>query len=239
MASLDFSTAQNHLAGDATTDERIHFMSGYIAGYLQDCHQQSGETESGLYKHYVQRYAQLKCGLLPYECALIRHIARMVAPGRRMLHPGNGLGTTAVTLYTLGHDITGVEADRRRIAAASRLKGRIETLFAVGRGRFDTVEGYFPNALATGLAGRAFDILLFTNFNTGLPEAIQSTILARFADFGEVILDLRQFGQARETRTERDALRKRIEATRPKDIRAIAVAGAGVPAATDFIHVYY
>lgn len=223
----------------ALTEARLGFMNGYLVAFLQEMHTRVGEVEGGLYQYYVQRYSNLKIGLLLYERHLTHYIDASIFKGARILHVGIGCGTLTSTLYSLDFNITGIEADGMRHKLAVILQERMKALFNSKIGAYDVVNGYFPTVLTTKLAGQNFNVLLMTNLGAGLSDDVQSAIVALFPNFGHVILDLRLFGRTRESGEERAALGALIAATNPREIRSLAMGGPGIQTGTDYVHVMY
>ena len=178
------------------------FYSGYLLRFIQD-QLEAGHEESGLYNYYATRVPK-RAGLIAYEIAVAEYVAKtFVASKRRIVHVGIGLGTVTTYLSILGYHTIGVELDRRRAKTALRLRTAVSGVWPEVAERYIFVEGMFPDALQDLDIMAKDALLLFTNAAFSWPEGTKERMFALFPTFGDVILDLRQFGKTRELETER------------------------------------
>jgi hypothetical protein len=193
--------------------EKLSFLDGYLYRVMVDMLRSDGADASGLYEFYRARIEQERSALSGYDRVLFNYVCTHFDPiERRVVHAGIGLGTLASALAMGGFSVCGLEEDRRRFGAATRLRTALADAWAAAAERYDLIAGSFP-AILSGTSWIApKTVLVFTNCGSGWAQDFSDSVIALFPRFGDVILDARLFGIVRELPEERAALVARIEA---------------------------
>ena len=208
------------------------FFSGYLLYFIQRILSEAGPDESGLYNYYTYRIAQ-RTGLQEHEISAARYIAATFdTPAHRVIEAGIGIGTLSLYLAVLGYRTIGIEFDAKRLSLARRLRESALVVWPEVASRYTIAEGFFPDALAELEPMDKDTLLLFTNINATWPPGTTAAMIAEFARAGDVILDLRLFGQQRNLASERDALAQAI-------LLGGAIGMIDIPAADDQFYRHF
>ena len=186
----------------------IDFYDGYVFKFLQELAASGGERDSGLYQYYSLRLERRLGGLLDYEGALAAYLLSEFPSTTKYVHVGIGIGTTTTLLAAMGRDATGIEGDKRRAAAAQRLRQSICQPWPDIKSRYTLVEGYFPDVIDTGKVPLGPDtVVFFTNFVGGPPDpVVVDRVIESLRLFGHAIIEMRMFVKTRELPEERAEL---------------------------------
>lgn len=193
--------------------EKLSFLNGYLYRVMVDMLRSDGADASGLYEFYRARIEQERSALSGYDRVLFNYMRTHFDPvERRVVHAGIGLGTLASALAVGGFSVCGLEEDRRRFGAATRLRTALADVWPAAAERYDLIGGSFPVVLSGTSWVAPETILVFTNCGSGWAQEFSNSVIASFPRFGDVILDARLFGIVRQLPEERAALIAKIEA---------------------------
>lgn len=108
--------------------------------------EEMGEIESGLYDYYARK---LHHDALLSECDLraLAVLRRRAGQFRRIWEIGSGVGQLTAMLALDGHQVVGVDPDRRRYAAMEDVLGVLERYDPLARTLVTTRSSPFPAAL--------------------------------------------------------------------------------------------
>lgn len=108
--------------------------------------EEMGEVESGLYNYYARK---LHHDALLNECDLqaLAVLRQRAGQFRRVWEVGSGVGQLTAMLALDGHQVVGVDPDRRRYAAMADVLGVLERHDPLARARITTRSDPFPAAL--------------------------------------------------------------------------------------------
>ena len=162
-----------------------------------------GPDDSGLYNYYASRAGTDHC-LNNYDRFLLEYLAGE----RAVVHAGIGIGALTAGLALQGISCVGFEYDSRRYAAACAARA-----FLAPDADYEIRDSKFPQGLEDRHAVDSA-VLLFTNVGAtpphGWTEAEIEATLEAMRRFKYTILDLRLFGETRDTEERRNALAARI-----------------------------
>lgn len=190
----------------------LSFLDGYLYRVMIEMLRSEGTQESGLYDYYKARIEQERHALSGYDRILLGYLsANFDSSEQRVLHAGIGVGTLACALALAGFKVAGLERDRGRTIAASRVRSAVIDRWPVIEERYQLMPGTFPATVnGTDWIGDR-TILVFTNCGAGWSEEFTDEIIDLFPSVCGTILDARLFGKVREGEEERQALVARIQ----------------------------
>jgi len=201
--------------------EVLSFLDGYMYRVLLDMLRSAGAEESGLYDFYKARLELERHALTGYDCFLLEYlVAHFDRGSRSVVHAGIGVGTLTTALAVAGFGVTGLERDRKRYLAASRVRAAVCYIWSDVAGRYRLIEGTFPAAVLDTPSVSENSILVFTNCGADWSSSFTNSIIDLFSRFGDVLLDTRLFGTVRNAPEERDAL---IDAIRQRGLTVTAL----------------
>jgi hypothetical protein len=192
--------------------EKLSFIDGYLFRVMLEMLMSDGLEESGFYDFYGRRIEQQLRALSWYDKEVVGYITkRFDREKRRILHVGIGVGTLTAALAITGYVIGGIERDGRRYRAATRIREAVAEAWPKTAERYSLIHGEFPTTvIETPWMGRDV-ILIFTNCVATWSGDLTEKIITSLSRFGDVLLDLRQFGRLREDPMERAELVGLIE----------------------------
>lgn len=201
--------------------EVLSFLDGYMYRVLLDMLRSTGAEESGLYDFYKARLELERHALTGYDRFLVDYLVAHFDRGHRsVVHAGIGVGTLTSALALAGFSVIGLERDRKRFIAASRVRTAVCDMWSEVAHRYRLIEGTFPAAVLNTPSVSQNGILVFTNCGAGWSDTFTNNIIDHFSYFGDVLLDARLFGIVRDAPEERDAL---IKAIRQRGLAATAL----------------
>jgi len=190
----------------------LSFLDGYLYRVMIEMLRSEGTQESGLYDYYKARIEQERYALSGYDRILLGYLsANFDSASQKVLHAGIGVGTLACALALAGFKVAGLERDRGRTIAASRVRSAVIDRWPAIEERYQLIPGTFPTTLdGTDWIGDR-TILVFTNCGSDWSEESTDEIIDLFPRVCGVILDARLFGKVRNGEEERRALVARIQ----------------------------
>lgn len=192
--------------------EELAFIDGYLYRVMLEILISDGLEESGFYEFYSHRIEQQQRAMSLYDNALVGYITKCFdGEKRRILHVGIGVGTLTAALAITGYVIAGIERDGRRHRAATRIRKAVAQAWPKTAERYSLIYGEFPTTvMETPWMGRDV-VLIFTNSVATWEGDLTEKIITSLSRFGDVLLDLRQFGRLREDPADRAELVGLIE----------------------------
>jgi hypothetical protein len=190
----------------------LSFLDGYLYRVMIEMLRSEGTKESGLYEFYQARIEQERHALSGYDRILVDYLLTNFDAGKhRVVHAGIGVGTLTCALAVAGFRIAGLERDRGRTIAASRVRSAVLERWPAVEERYQLMPASFPEAvIGTDWIGDR-TVLVFTNCGSDWPEELVDSIIDLFPGVGGAILDARLFGKIRNSEEERQALVARIQ----------------------------
>jgi len=170
-----------------------------------------------LYRAKLEHQAPLE----EYETAIAREIAdRYPAASTRIIEIGSGWGGLSILLARMGFEVYAFEGNGARHAATRwHFNEQIRRYPALRNRLLLAPEGLFPEVLFSGaLAKDKVNVGIATNITSTYSAENQQAIARAATRFDELILDLARFGQARDSRHERNAF---LQALSESDFRPI------------------
>lgn len=196
-----------------TGSDNLDFLDGYLFRIMVQILRSEDVDASGLYNYYRARVEQSGAALSPYDRMLVNYVrARFDRRDRRIVHGGTGLGTLPSALAFSGYTVAGVEQDAARLRTAGRIHAALTEAWPAIAERYELIEGEFPTVLAGTPCLSPETVLIFTNFVATWPVGLASRIMTSLSACGDAILDMRLFGQVRDTPEERQNLVDQFEA---------------------------
>lgn len=195
------------------TTDNLAFLDGYLFRVMVDLLKSEGAEASGLYDYYRARIERERRALSDYDQALFGFtLTNFDRRTRRIVHAGIGIGTLACALAAAGYTVAGIERERQRFAAAGTVRSALIDAWPDAAERYTLMDGEFPAAVAETPWIGPETILIFSNCVAGWSDELTAAAIALFAACGDVVLDVRLFGNLRELPAERQKLLDRIEA---------------------------
>lgn len=188
--------------------QQLAFLDGYLLRVMAEVLRTQGAEVSGLYDYYRDRIENEKRALSPYDHVLIAYIQAHFGRERPFIHAGTGMGTLPIALAHAGYTGVGVEYEMGRFRAACHLRAVVGQTWPEIERRYEVIEGEFPTVGNERAGSDA--ILIFTNCGAGWDEALTTRMIEAAAKMGDVLLDIRLFGNVRDDPAERDALLARF-----------------------------
>lgn len=190
----------------------LSFLDGYLYRVMSEMLRSDGTQESGLYEFYKARIEQERYALSGYDRIVLDYLAANFDNDKhRVLHAGIGVGTLACALALSGFKVAGLERDRGRTIAASRVRSAIIERWPSIEERYQLMPGTFPTTVAgTDWIGER-TVLVFTNCGAGWSDDFTNEIIDLFPSFRGVVLDVRLFGEVRDSEEQRQILLSRIQ----------------------------
>ena len=190
----------------------LSFLDGYLYRVMVEMLRSEGTQESGLYDFYKARIEQERYALSGYDRLLLGYLsANFDADKQKVLHAGIGVGTLACALALAGFKVAGLERDRGRTIAASRVRSAVIERWPAIEERYQLMPGTFPTTFIGSDWIDNRTILVFTNCGSDWPEELTNSIIDLFPSFCGVVLDARLFGKVRDSEDEQQALVSRIQ----------------------------
>jgi len=196
-----------------TGSDNLDFLDGYLFRTMVQILNSEGADPAGFYNYYKARVEQVGTALSPYDRMLVDYVdAKFDRQNRRIVHGGTGLGTLPCALAFSGYTVAGVEQDMARLRTAGRVHGALAEAWPAAAERYVLIGGEFPTVLADTPWMTPETVLIFTNCVATWSEDLAARLMASLSTCGDVILDVRLFGQSRDTPEERQMLIGQFEA---------------------------
>lgn len=201
----------------------IAFIDGFIFRFIQEFYLGEGEEGSGLGNFYAFRLNNHVGGLQDYEGSIFEYLVQQFKGNPWLVHVGIGIGSLPTLLAATGHEVIGVEGDRKRVRLARQLREAIRQIWPKVANLYNLIDEYYPaalNKLPPIPEGRT-SVLIFTNFGTTRSDEEIDSVISTFTHFEHVILDLRTFCGTFESAPAREQLRARVLARGFEEVRPI------------------
>lgn len=193
---------------DTKAGVNIDFFDGFVFRVMQEALRDGGPEKFG-YTYYKTRVENLIGGLAEYDAQIAGYIIDNFK-GRKIVHAGIGAGTLTSFLAVRGFRIAGIESYTPVLGLTQAVRDAAISVWPSVEANYELLQGRYPAVLADSKWVDAGSVLAFTNVGAGWSDELVTEIISTFSSFGDVVLDLRNFGRFLATDAERDALFERV-----------------------------
>jgi len=184
-------------------------LNHLLFAYVFERYKRLGKDESGAYGYYADRVEGGRQDILnEYDYELPEFIESLMP--KEVFYVGSGFGFLALHLAVRGVKVTAIEGDTRRFKGMQEISSRLSEFYPQLISNLTLVNVNFPNEKFEN-QDLANALLLFTNFEGTLSEAVMNLIFMEFPRYKYILLSERTFGvHKKESPDERQQFQKDI-----------------------------